>query len=237
MQTIIIRTICFVILVLLLPGCANNMGRLALTPKTKSIAVTEKSIALLVFDVSNENKPGYQPWLRQASISRDMPGKSAKRGWNFLVNKSTAREVDGVKRHLLTLSLSPGKYDTASLLCGYEIPIIFGSSANLFLKTEFDVPASSVVYLGHIRAIVKKRNSETELRAGPMFPLIDQAVAGFSNGTWAVSVEDDYEKDIQALQAEFPVLRGCKIEKSVMPSSTTPEADPYPMGSRPRFKP
>jgi len=53
--------------------------------------------------------------------------------------------------------------------------------------------------------------------------LIDQAVAGFSTGTFDVVVEDKYDEDMKLFISEYPALQNTKVEKSILPQWIRPE--------------
>ena len=53
--------------------------------------------------------------------------------------------------------------------------------------------------------------------AGPLLPLIDQAAAGFSGGTWTVTVSDSAPHDVEEFKAAFPALARTPIEDDALP--------------------
>ena len=61
-------------------------------------------------------------------------------------------------------------------------------------------PAS---YLGRAEAVNRERRSDQELRAGSLFPVIDQRIAGFANGTFDLVVRDAQAEDFASLQAQL----------------------------------
>ena len=77
--------------------------------------------------------------------------------------------------------------------------------------------SGKIVYLGRIEAVNRKRASDDQLRAGPILPLVDQAVSGFADGTWHIKVYDNYESDIRAFQEKYPVLGNYSVEKMLLP--------------------
>lgn len=60
----------------------------------------------------------------------------------------------------------------------------------------FELSPGSIVYLGRIEATIRARRSDDELRAGPLVPLIDQAVSGLFGGTFEIRISDNYEGDV-----------------------------------------
>ena len=73
-----------------------------------------------------------------------------------------------------------------------------------------------VYYLGSVKAVIRDRK-EGEFRAGPVIPLIDQAIAGASSGTFDVEISDFYDSDVALFRKTFPVLKDVEIKKAVLP--------------------
>ena len=73
-----------------------------------------------------------------------------------------------------------------------------------------------VYYLGSIRAVIRERK-DGEFRAGPLIPLIDQAIAGGSTGTFEVEVSDAYDADVALFRKTFPALKDVEVKRSVLP--------------------
>jgi hypothetical protein len=85
------------------------------------------------------------------------------------------------------------------------------------LHETVEIKPNTIVYLGHIDATVIERK-DGELRAGPVIPLVDQAVTGFSGGTWDISVSDQFDNDVTAFKKDFPALSNASIERDVLPA-------------------
>ena len=85
------------------------------------------------------------------------------------------------------------------------------------LHEGVEINPNSIVYLGHIDATIVERK-DGELRAGPVIPLVDQAVAGFSGGTWDISVTDQFDDDVTAFKKDFPALTNASIDREVLPA-------------------
>jgi hypothetical protein len=80
----------------------------------------------------------------------------------------------------------------------------------------FELSSGSIVYLGRIEATIRARRSDNELRAGPLVPLIDQAVSGLSGGTFEIPISDNYEGDVQAFGEKYPACAGLTMERAVL---------------------
>ena len=73
-----------------------------------------------------------------------------------------------------------------------------------------------VYYLGSVKAVIRERK-DGEFRAGPPIPLIDQAFAGASGGTFDIEIADTYEADIALFRKTFAALKDIEIKKAVLP--------------------
>jgi hypothetical protein len=63
-----------------------------------------------------------------------------------------------------------------------------------------------------------RERQENEFKAGPSIPLIDQAVAGASTGTFDIKISDNFVKDEAIFRSKFPALVGVPIRKSILPA-------------------
>ena len=98
-----------------------------------------------------------------------------------------------------------------------------GGSTNLLViasfqfpvGARFNLPERSVIYLGHVDMKNRKRE-EGEQRSGPVIPLVDQAVAGYSGGTFDVVVTDRRDADIPTFLEEYPSLKEASIKTIIM---------------------
>jgi hypothetical protein len=81
----------------------------------------------------------------------------------------------------------------------------------------FELKSNEVVYLGRVEGSIRKKLRDEELIAGAVVPLIDQALAGFSNGTYNIIVTDNYDTDLQHFIQEYPVLKEYPVTRSLLP--------------------
>jgi hypothetical protein len=214
-------------MVLLMTGCASN-HKMALVKGQDTVDVSKGSVGLLSLRVSNQFKTGCQPKMFAVGFVQNMFPKGSKfvaRGWDM--EAPYRSEKNGFNEYLLTLALEPGTYDFINLYGSYNIPLLISGTTWLFLQTELEVRPNSVIYLGHIEAVIRERKSKDEVRAGPVLPLIDQSTPGFSGGTYDVSFQDRFDEDIKVFVSEYPGLQKVKIEKSVIPSSTKVIDNPF----------
>jgi len=73
-----------------------------------------------------------------------------------------------------------------------------------------------VFYIGHVEATIRERQGN-EFKAGPTVPLLDQAVAGASGGTFDIEISDQWDKDGPQFLAKFPTLSAVTVQKNILP--------------------
>ena len=125
------------------------------------------------------------------------------------------------KDYLFSMSTTPGELELSSVRFLRNALLIVGS-AEFNLNQTINVPANQVIYIGNITASVLPRKGD-EPRAGSVIPLIDQAVTGFSSGTFVVDIKDNYNEDIAILRKEYPFLADKKISKMILSKWKHPE--------------
>jgi hypothetical protein len=87
-----------------------------------------------------------------------------------------------------------------------------------YLKNRADIQAkpNTVTYLGRARGVTRARQ-DGEFRAGPLIPLVDQAVTGFAKSTFDVELSDHMEEDLNAFRTIFPALSDADIQVALLP--------------------
>jgi hypothetical protein len=210
------KTICFWLLcglMALLTGCATRMP-MALAdgaaPKPGKVTV------LMSADLKNAYKPGWQPELVVAKWQK--PGAEDASGrFNFKPDETALVALPGAngdKTYLLSLELEPGKYQFADLTAmARSFPIVGWFTA--LVMQEMTFAQAGVVYIGNVSATVRERQGD-EMRAGPVIPLIDQAVVGASGGTFDIETADRWSVDEALFKSVYPGLAGAQIGKQLM---------------------
>jgi hypothetical protein len=207
----------FLILIFSLSGC--SVSHMALTNGKSIIDTSSKSIALLSVKISNKNKPGYQPSLDHAFIvPKDNPSTipMARRKYMFIADDPYRSEPDSYKEYLLSFSLEPGIHYFNYLAMVYNVPLLLSARCDIYLNMKKDIRPNSVVYLGHVDAVIREKKNGEETNCG-IFPLIDQATVGFSSGFLEVKISDDYEDDVKLFKTAYPGLNNVVIEKLILP--------------------
>lgn len=194
-----------------LTGCSGLNQ--ALTKGQDKLDMGENGIVLAKVHISNQNKPGFQPTIPLVAIRQLTPVSASL----YIQTKDALyKEVkDEYKEYLLSFSLKPGEYNFQDFAGNYSIPFLLNANCSVKVNTPFTVKQGVVSYLGNIEATIVERKGDEE-RAGSQFPLIDQAIAGFSNGTFNIKITDRYDEDLAAYKAEYPALRLANVEKQLL---------------------
>lgn len=207
-----------VVLTLLLSGCATPTP-MAFRNDADRMTQTSKPVFLMTATLKNTYKTAWQPRLLVVNVEK--PGaKDAADRINFTMDdKAKEKEADSPgegNSYLLRMELAAGSYEIRGLTSlARSFPIIGFFFAPL--HSPLEVKEAGVFYLGHVKATVRERQGN-ELRAGPAIPLIDQAVAGASGGSFDIEISDEFAADEAKFRARFPALAGVPIRKAILPA-------------------
>jgi hypothetical protein len=202
---------------LLLGGCATPQ-KMAFSDNANEPVKTDKALYLMTATIKNNYKTSYQPQLMFTSLEKGAAENREDR-LNFKIDDSGTiagkSEEDG-NTYLLRLELDNGQYVVRGFNC---------MSRSLFIISNFFAPLHAAVnattpgvyYLGHVDATVRERTGN-EFKAGAPIPLIDQAVAGASSGTFDVAITDRWTQDESLFKNKYPALKKATINKSVLPA-------------------
>jgi hypothetical protein len=203
-------------LVFALAGCAT---RTQMPFQNDSDRLTEKSkpVYLMTATIKNDYKPSFQP--RVIVVHVEKPGaKEAADRLNFVVDdkaKIEAAPATTGNNYLFRLELEPGHYEIrgmTSLASSFPINGFFFAPLHSTLESK----EPGVFYLGHVSATIREREGN-EFKAGPTVPLLDQAIAGASGGTFDVEITDRFDTDEALFRSKFPALSTAKITKAILP--------------------
>lgn len=210
--------------VFLVSGCAGH--HMALKKGQADVDLSKKSIALLSVRVSNQYKPGCQLDVTGAVICPQ--SETCSRPLPFLHKAESPYQAEKNKfnEYLLSFELEPGAYILTWIGTLYQIPLLVTAGGKIPVGAKLDIAPNTITYLGHLNVILRERKNDSETRAGSIFPLIDQAVPGFSTGTFDVVVEDKFDEDMLSFIKEYPVLQKVKVEKAILPPWVRPENQP-----------
>lgn len=201
---------------LLLSGCATRV-KMAFEDDKEAIKENSPPIYLMTATIKNLYKTSFQPKLIVVNLEK-ADAKTAEEKLNFTIDdkaKNESDKADTGNTYFLRMQLEHGKYELrglTSIASSFPIHGFFFAP----LHAPVESTASGVVYLGHITATVRERIGD-EFRAGPPIPLIDQAVAGASGGTFDVEISDRFAEDEPIFRSKFPALRTIEIRKEILP--------------------
>ncbi len=199
-------------------GCAGPKPPV-LTPKTTHLDLTKGPVVLFSVVTSNQYKPDYSPYPCLAHVLTEKNG-SVKERMHELGDMpgplfpSTAKRVRPI--YPMAVQPPPGR-SLLKVIGGFTAKPLIMAGFSIPLLLPIDLPAGKVIYAGRIEAVNRERKGD-ELRAGPVVPLIDQAVAGYAGGTFDVKVFDAAAEDLDLLNKEYPALKDQKIETILWPS-------------------
>ncbi len=200
---------------LLLGGCATPT-KMAFSEGAESVIKTDRATYLLSATIKNSYKTSHQPKLIVANVEKDAAANSSDR-LNFTIDNKGKIESDTPdgSTYLLRMELESGAYVIRGLTSMSSSFLIRGF---YFTPLHANIVSSTpgIFYLGHIEANVRERNG-TEFKAGPAIPLIDQAVAGASTGTFDVQISDQWTQDEARFKERFPILNKATIQKAILP--------------------
>jgi hypothetical protein len=198
---------------LLFSGCAST-HRMSLTPETQNLDLNNKALILMSLQLNHAYKPGFQPAVRTIqleSLNADTKGEQH----NFIVDEDGAVQAQEGVLHMLRMEVDPGQYvirGASAMYMGFPI------TAHCFMPihTDIDVKPNTVTYVGRATGVTRKRQ-KGEFRSGPMIPLIDQGVAGFTMSTFDVELSDQRDDDLKTFGILFPALVNADIGIDILP--------------------
>jgi hypothetical protein len=194
------------VLLATLTGC---MAPMALKKNSTETLALKKPIALFALRTKNVLKPGYQAELKSVEAV-SVSGKSNK----FGPDKAYKEQEKEYNEYLISIELEPGDY-TLRDVGGVASSFLITGGFVFPVNGKFTLAPGTVTYIGHV-TMVNRQKKDGEPRSGSLFPLIDQSMTGYSDGTTDVIIEDQSESDLAAFVKEYPSLRGVTIAKKVM---------------------
>jgi len=215
------RTSFAALLAVAVSGCAT-VSRMPLQEKAAAPDLNQKSVMVARLKVRNEYKPGHQPKLSFV-VAKDSK-KPEPETFSFTEPTLLSEADEAGRDYFFSMEMAPGPINILGVHFSRQIPLLLSASAVAELNAELDVPPNTILYLGSIDAVIIERTNDSQPRAGAVIPLIDQAVAGFSGGTFRLDVKDDYENDQKELFARYPFLKGKEIQKRILTVKPPPPA-------------
>jgi len=200
-----------------LAGCATRTPQ-AFEDPAERVAPGNPPVYLMTATVKNVYKTSYEPRLLVVNVEKEGATEAADR-LNFTMDtkaKYDEKDTEAGNSYLLRLALPAGRYEIVGLT---SISQHFPINAMYFapLHERLEAKGSGVYYLGHVNATVRERKGN-EFKAGGPLPLIDQAVAGASTGTWDIEIVDAWAADEALFRAQFPALKDVEVTKAILPT-------------------
>jgi hypothetical protein len=224
-----------------LGGCATPT-KMAFEKPTEQLTAEGGAVYLMTVTIKNLHHPTFQPKLIVAHVERPNAKSKADR-LNFVMDKKAElnQTADKPKKksksksksnpgqaesppdappeghtYLLRMRIPPGEYSLRGLT-GLASKFPVNGFFFAHMDSKLNVAAESgVIYLGHVAATVRERQGD-ELRAGPVIPLIDQAVAGASSGAFDITITDEFAAYEKSFRERFPQLATVEIRHEVLP--------------------
>jgi len=196
-----------------LAGCAT-VNPMAFDKSATTVDTSAKSVVLMTIDVSRPDDSRYVP--NPFVVKLERPGAQSKaERQNFTFGKDDAIVEAGHTVYLARMALEPGPYRLGDITGNANaFPIISQFMVPLLL--DLQVKPNSITYVGRVSATLRPRQ-ESEFRAGPLIPLIDQAVSGMSSGTWDVTIDNLSQRDVATFRANYPALAQAPIDVAPLP--------------------
>jgi len=197
---------------LLLSGCVNYFP-MGVLKSTKKLELEGEGLLLASFEITNKFRPKFQPKVTAIRLQGFGDDSNNKNYFFEPDSEGTYVHSKGYK-YLLRMKVPAGKYVLRGADCGYNGLIVKGYC---FMPIHSDITVSSdkVIYLGNIRGEMRERN-EDEFRAGPLIPIIDQAITGYYTSTFDVLISDAWIEDEKSFISIFPALEQAEIIQKVM---------------------
>lgn len=193
----------------LLSSCAT---RQVLINPTDRIDPGKESVVLMTLKVSNKVKPQYQQTL----------GMTVFDGKGYKSSKPTLSAANDFNEYIVSMKVPSGSRALQVFVVGYSVPLLINAQSSIPINRSVNVEPGHVYYLGQVDAVLRKRQ-DSEQRAA-LFPLVDAAVVGYSQGTWDVTIRDNYPKDMELIKSRFPAVQGVKVDKQILPAWTRPKS-------------
>jgi hypothetical protein len=208
-----LRFLTAIIAIAFTSGCAT-VNSMAFDKNAQSVELGKKSVMLMTFDVSRSDGSRHTPTPIVVNVERPNAATQAERQ-NFKIGAADAITIDGHTIYFARMALEPGEWVVRGVT-GQANAFPFVAMWFVPVHTAITVKPGTIAYLGRVTAALRKRTGE-EFRAGPVIPLIDQSVAGLSDGSWDVTIDDRGEKDETLFRSTYAALAKAPIEAAVMP--------------------
>lgn len=175
------------------------------------LAINDQAVGFMTIRVSNQFKDNMQPDMGMIR-ALNSAGKV-----HSLKLAKPFDELDKVyKYYLVSFKLAPGTYSLEKIIGWKRIPLLVNATCVFDLNKTVTLEAKEMAYLGGLDIVIREKlGVGEEPPAGPPIPLIDQAVAGFSTGTYDLKILDKYDTDVAIFRENFPFIGETPISSKV----------------------
>lgn len=208
------KWIALVTVVSALSGCAT-VNRMAFDNEATTVDTRSKSVVLMTLDVGRDDNSRFVPEPLVVKLARPNAQTKEERQNFKLDSGDDSIEENGHRVFLLRMALAPGPYTIFEIFGRARAFPITGVFV-VPVMANLDVKPGTIAYVGRVTARLRPRTG-TEFRAGPVIPLIDQAVAGISDGTWDITIDDRADHDLVLFRDNFPALSTASVERRPLP--------------------
>ena len=203
------------VFVAVLTGCASA-PYMPLADETTKVDAT-KPLYLLSVSIKNDYRQRWQPRVMNVILDKDLAsGKQEPIVFRMDSKGVIAAETDNATTtYLVRFSADSFPHSVRGF---NTVASAFPIHGFYFVPLHAALPRadSGVHYLGAVKAVLRERK-DNEFRAGPVIPLIDQAIAGASGGTFDIEIFDSYATDVELFKKTFSALRNVEVKKSLLP--------------------
>ena len=177
---------------------------------------TNPPLYLMTVTVKNTYKERWQPNILNVILTKNTEGgKSESRVFRMDSKGTIAAKTDADTTVFLVRLRVSESFNTLTGMNAMASAFPIHGFYFLPLYASLGSDGPGVYYLGSVQATIRERK-DNEFRAGPVIPLIDQAVAGASSGTFDVTIVDRFDQDIELFKSTFPALNGTLVVKKIL---------------------
>ncbi|MDD3144428.1 MAG: hypothetical protein PHG32_09625 [Candidatus Cloacimonetes bacterium] len=175
------------ILALTIFGCASVKH---VNTSDETLDLSENSVLLLKFETSNTINTLFKPRINKLELRNLTTNK--KYNVYFPYSGIDIGQSDKAL-HWLSVYLPAGYYKIDRVK-GQASALLLNGNFDFPTTINFNLPPNSASYAGTISMTLRDINPDSgEVRAGSIFPLIDQTASGFGKGTFDISIASSQE--------------------------------------------
>ena len=219
-----IRLMLCLVCMLLTVSCATDLP----TKFEKKLAVLErKSLALMTIEYVNEFREDWEGPIPLAfllgedgddRVMHDLGGRhlralSQNREFYLFVNEADKGDYFFYSIRGEIHGKPLGRFGGYKSF--WEAPVLL----------NYQVKENEIVYIGNVRLILRKKTSDSEIKAAPGI-IPDFREGSMSQATFDIQISDRYERDVNEFEKVFN-LKGHNVVKRILPSWKRPSSQEF----------